>query len=101
MSARTLLVGGPRDGEVLTVENEHAPIFVFRPEPMLATYVAEPGPVEYVMPQKETYYRETVAFFGHALRVHLHESLIGRQREANDVVAVHLLSESGKAVLVR
>lgn len=101
MSATTLFVGGPMDGEIRVVEDARRVVYAAEPLDLSpASFVA--SPVEVVEVRKSAYYGETLSFFGVPLLVHLHESL-AFGRASRSVLAVrlgaHLLSEKGRSIV--
>lgn len=95
----TLLVGGPKDGDVIQVE-EHVPVWVVQADSVFAEYVDE-GYDPFVSVRTTGYFPKLVSFFKVPLQVHVHESIEGDERRVEHRLAQHLLSDVGKQIVVR
>lgn len=100
MSATTLFVGGPMDGDLRVVEDWRLPVFVAEPADLSpASFRASVDEVEPVSIRTTVYRSERLSFFGVPLLVHVHESLVGRTSALRLALGRHLLSDLGKAVV--
>lgn len=108
-----LLIGGPRDGDLLTVEDPYGPIRVAEFTTAPAAYYASPHThsisgafrtaththslAQEAVTVTRLYHREEVSLFGHRLSVWVFEGV--RAWERDEKVAAHLLSPVARGLI--
>lgn len=94
-----LLVGGPRDGELLALQDPSRHWLRVAEFDALTTWAAPEDPLREVVTQTSHYYEHRLSFFGAPLEVWLHESIEGNAEETTRLLVSHLLTDKGKAVV--
>lgn len=97
---KTLLVGGPKHGEVVEVE-DHRILYVDEVDSLpVAGYVSgKVGPLADVHVRRTIYSPQTISFFKVPLQVHVHQSIEHDEKKVSWRLAELLLSEKGKQIV--
>lgn len=94
-----LLVGGPRDGELLALQDPSRSWLRVVESDSLTSWASPEDPIREVATRTSHYYAHRLSFFGAPLEVFLHESVEGDGQETTRLLVSHLLTDKGKAVV--